>query len=75
MKILRYIMVIVIALIGILVFLNVPGLAKLMLQTVSAVSWQDWLRYIVGIVIGSLATYLAMKPKKVVIEDDNSDNK
>jgi len=74
MKFMRYLLVIILALIGILIFVNVPGLAKLMLETVSAVSWQDWLKYIVGIAIGSVATYFAMRTKKVIIEDEISDD-
>lgn len=46
-----------------------------MLETVSAVSWQDWLKYIIGIFIGTAATYIAMKyKKKVVIEEETSDD-
>jgi len=67
--------VIAIALLGILFVVNIPNLAKAMLETVSAVSWQDWLKYIIGIFIGTAATYIAMKyKKKVVIEEETSDD-
>lgn len=74
MKIMRYLLVIVLGLLGILVFINIPNLAKAMLETVSAVTWQEWLRYIIGIIIGSVATYFAMQPKKVIVGEDNSND-
>lgn len=73
MKVLRYFFIIAVTLIGILFFVNVPKLATAMLETVSAVSWQDWLKYIIGIIIGTIATYIAMKSKKkVIIEEETS---
>ena len=73
-KIMRFALMVLIALIVILVFVNLPKLATAMLETVSAVSWQDWMKYVTGIVIGTIATSFAMKPKKVVVEEDNSDD-
>jgi len=73
MKTLRYFFIIAVALVGILIFINIPNLAKAMLETVAAVSWQDWAKYITGILIGTVATYIAMKSKKkVVIEEETS---
>jgi len=73
MKVLRYLFIIAVALIGIVFFINIPNLAKAMLETVSAISWQDWLKYVIGILIGTVATYIAMKSKKkVVIEEETS---
>ena len=73
MKVLRYLFIIAVALIGIVFFINIPNLAKEMLETVSSISCQDWLKYVIGIFIGTVATYIAMKSKKkVVIEEETS---
>lgn len=73
-KIMRYLLTMVVALIVILVFVNIPKLATAMLETVSAVSWQDWMKYVIGIIIGTVSTGFAMKSKKVIIDEDISDD-
>lgn len=58
-KILRYALVLVVAFVAIVLVINLPKLGVEMLYTVTGISAGDWVKYIVGGIIGSCAMWFA----------------
>ena len=60
-KVVRFILVVVVAFVAIVLVMNLPKLGVEMFNTVAGISAGDWVRYIVGAIIGSLAMWFATK--------------
>lgn len=71
-KMLRYLGVIGAILFVGLAIVNLPELLQAMMVTVSGISVQIWIAFLMGLVLGTIATAFAMKSKKVIVEEDNS---